>query len=122
MFDKFPELRNIPPGTPPRDGFLDGLFFIGGIFALIYIVPLLGLGLYFTGLPYAALLTGRLGLVVGVGGTIAWAVMVPGGLWFLGLPILAPAMLMCWLLIRASKERLFWLEKTADSGDAPSPT
>ena len=45
MYDRFPQLRQIPEGTPPNDGFLDGLFFLGHICIAIYVAVGLSLAL-----------------------------------------------------------------------------
>ncbi len=106
MYDRFPELRGLPKGTPPEDGFLDGLFFIGGFCGLTYVIPLLGFAFYMTGLPYAGMLMGWLGLLVSVGTPILWAAFVPGGLWYMLLPIFTPVALLSLLLVRAGRDRV----------------
>ena len=106
MFNRFPELRNIPEGTPPNDGFLDGLFFLGEMCALVYVLPVLSFALFLPGLPYAAKLTSALALLICVGVPMVWAVLVPGGLWYMLLPILAPAGLVCFLIYMSSRSRI----------------
>lgn len=100
MMDRFPELKSIPSGTPPNDGFLDGLFFLGHVCGLIYLAVFLALALLLTGLPYAAWLLTRTILLVTVGATIVWAVLVPGSLWTMLLPTLAPALILAFLVSR----------------------
>ena len=97
MYDRFPELRGQPAGVPPEDGFLDGLFFLGWLCALVYVIPFLAIALSASGLRYAANALSLFGLAICCGGPLVWAVMVPGGLWYLVLPVLTPAALMCYI-------------------------
>ena len=98
MFDRFPDFQPPPEGLPPNDGFLDGLFFLGLMCALVYVIPALAFALFASQLQYAAMLTARLGLVICVGVPFVWAILVPGGLWYLVVPILTPAALACFLV------------------------
>ena len=121
MFNRFPELADIPQGTPAQDGFLDGLMFLGVLSAFVYVIPILALALFLTGLPYAAKLTGGLGITVCVGFPVTWAVLVPAGLWYLLLPMLSPALLLCALIYRAGAARLIKMDR-ADAEDHPGPS
>ena len=102
MYDRFPELRSIPEGTPPRDGFLDGLFFLGGLCGIIYLIPFFALVLYLCGQMFAARLLAWFAVCCSVVGPLVWALFVPGGLWYLLLPILSPVVIVSAMLIRAS--------------------
>ena len=106
MTGRFPDLGEIANSAPVYDGFLEGLMFLGVLSALVYLIPLLAVCLFFTGLPYAARLTGLLGISVCLGGPAVWAVIVPGGLWYLLLPMLAPALIMSFLMYRGGTARL----------------
>ena len=106
MFSRFPELTEWPQGGPLQDGFLEGLMFLGVLCGLVYVIPLLALALFLTGLPYAARLTGAFGMAVCVTFPAGWGVLVPGGLWYLLLPVLAPAFLMSFLVYRGGSVRL----------------
>ena len=106
MFNRFPDLANIPQGTPAQDGFLECVFFLLVLSALVYVIPVLALALFLTGLPYAAKLTGILGIIVCIALPSVWAVLVPAGLWYLLLPLLAPAILFSFLMYRGASARL----------------
>ena len=98
MYDRFPQLRQIPEGTPPNDGFLDGLFFLGHICIAIYVAVGLSLALLLTGLPYAARLLTSCILFGTATAIVVWAIMVPGSLWTMLIPTLAPALLLAFLV------------------------
>ena len=68
MYDRFPELRGQPAGVPPEDGFLDGLFFLGWLCALVYVIPFLAIALSASGLRYAANALSLFGLAICCGG------------------------------------------------------
>ncbi|MGC6419075.1 MAG: hypothetical protein ACON3Z_18255 [Bradymonadia bacterium] len=103
MYDRFPELRSIPEGTPPRDGFLDGLFFLGGLCGIVYIIPFIALILYLCGQLFAARLLAWFAIICSVLGPAIWAFLVPGGVWYLLLPVLSPVVIVSVMLVRACK-------------------
>ena len=66
--------------------------------ALVYVIPALAFALLISRLNFAAMLTARLGLSICIGVPMFWAVLVPGGLWYLVVPILTPAAMVCFLV------------------------
>ncbi|MEE2786587.1 MAG: hypothetical protein VX589_04550 [Myxococcota bacterium] len=106
MYDRFPELKTVPTeGTPPNDGFLDGVFFLGNLCALVYVLVFVALALLLSGLPYASKLLTNFCLAVCIGGPIVWAIFVPGGLWTMLLPVLAPAAILAFFINRYAAAR-----------------
>ena len=120
MYDRFPELRSIPDGTPPRDGFLDGLFFLGGLCGIVYLIPFFALVLYLCGQMFAARLLAWFAIFCAVSGTAVWAFWVPGGVWYLLLPVLSPVVIVSAMLIRACKGQAYrQVMESLDGGRRP---
>ena len=111
IFNRFPELKEKPQGEPLKDGFLEGLVSLISLSALIYIIPLLAIGLFLCGMPKLSKIFGFIGMNICLILPMIWALFVPGGLWYLLLPMLAPAWLLSFLVYRGSTANLTILSK-----------
>ena len=104
---RFPDIHQSLPPEPINEAMIGGIVLVCLYCFMMYLLPLIGLAyLVRDRLIYTQRL-GAIGAVLCVAAPLVWAGYNPFGVWFLLLPILAPAAFASYLLYVNAKRRLY---------------
>lgn len=104
---RFPELHQSLPSEPISHGFVEGIVMVVAYCAFMYLLPLLGVVSLIRDRLLHAQRLGALGVALCLIAPMTWILYNPLGVWFVLIPIVAPAAFASYLLYINAKRRLY---------------
>ena len=104
---RFEALQQCLPPEPVSYDILEGVVFFTGYCGLMYVLPMIGIICLIQDRLQTTEKLGLFGVASCVLGPLLWAMYNPIGLWYLLLPVIAPAGFTSYLLFINAKKRLY---------------